>query len=471
MQNNLFRKGIIFAIIILIIGINFIPSYGTLSSEKSTSKGKQLYEGPIAGNPGISSVTVMLVGRTGRDNWYGIDNKFSLTYESEAIAEIYYGIDGNWTKYTSPFSVSEHGEHILEWYIVDDEGNSSEVDGPFYFKVDRIPPHIDKDGVHWELFQPELFGAWYVRFWTNASDELSGMDRVEIYINDGLHEVNDTPDGNIYDFVLMWSNAFEYVLFKFVHYDKAGNSVVDEIWGHEMLNKQNNQIIVSSIETVKVIDQVFSNKLLTDCPVVEDFNLSSLVVVFNRKMGDNNWIVSDANITFLFEPEDITAVYYKIDDEDWTLYNEHLIISSDGNHEFSWYIIDYEGNASIPDSIYFKIDQKPPIINLAIEKISKFETKFTAYVSDEASGVNRVEFSADVGYIFLGRFLPWDQLGFTDFTSPYEWTVSGWSCIKGNARAFDEIGNCATHPISNSYNNFHLFPILQWLLDLLRLLM
>jgi len=228
MQYNLFRKGIIYAIIILIIGTNVIPSYGSLSSEKSVLKEKQFYDCSIDGNPGLSLVTVKLAGGIGRDNWYGIDNNFTISYESDEIAEIYYGIDGNWTKYTSPFSVLEHGEHILEWYVVDYEGNSSEVDGPFYFKVDRIPPRIDKDGVHWELFRPEPFGAWYVRFWTNASDELSGMGRVEIYINDGLHEVNDTPDGNIYDFVLMWSDAFEYVSFKFVHYDKAGNSVVDE---------------------------------------------------------------------------------------------------------------------------------------------------------------------------------------------------------------------------------------------------
>ncbi len=471
MQNNLFRKIIIYAIIVLIIGTNVIPSYATLSSEKSSSKEKQFYNYSIAGNPGLSLVTVMLVGRTGRDNWYGIDNKFTFTYESEHIAEIYYTIDGNWTEYTSPFSVLEHGEHILEWYAEDVEGNNSEIDGPFYFKVDRIPPHIDPYGVHWKPFKKGLFGDWYMLFWTSATDDLSGMDRVEMYINEGLYEVNNTPDGSKYEFVIPWSTAFENVVFKFVHYDRVGNSAVVKFDGNIPSNLQKSQRIVSSTETVKVIDQVFRNKLLTDCPVVEDFNLSSLVMVFNRQMGDNNWIVSDVNITFFYEPEDITAVYYKIDDEDWILYGEPLVISSDGNHVFSWYFIDYEGNTSTPDSISFKIDQKPPIINLTIEKISRFETKFTAYVSDEASGVNRVEFSADVGYFFLGRFLPWDQLGFTDFTSPYEWTVSGWSCIKGNARAFDEIGNCATLPISNSYNNFHLFPLLQWLLGLLRLLM
>ncbi len=467
MQYNLFRIGKIYAIIILIIGMNVIPSYGTLSSEKSVSKEQKFYDCSIAENPGLSLVTVMLVGETGGDNWYGRDNNFTFTYESEDIAEIYYGINGNWAEYTSPFNVSESGEHILEWYAVDGEGNYSEVDGPFYFKVDQIPPIIDADGVHWEAFQDGPCGDWYVRFFTNASDELSGMDRVEMYINEGLHEVNNTPDGSLYDFVIRWSTAFETVTFKFVHYDKAGNTVVDEIFGYGLYNLQKSQSIVSSLEIAKGVEQVFGNNSISDCPILEDFNLSSLVLVFNRKLVDNDWIVSDVNITIFNDSEDITAVYYKIDDEDWTLYNEPLVISSDGNHIFSWYVVDYDGNTSTPDYISLKIDQTPPIIELTVQKIGKFKTKFTANVSDNASGVNKVAFRADVSFFLFGRFFSLRQLDFTDYTSPYEWTISGWRAFKGNARAYDEVGHYATHPISASYNNFHLFSLLQWLLVIL----
>jgi len=467
MQYNSFRKGIIYAIIILIIGMNVIPSYESLSSEKSVFKEKQFYDCSIDGNPGLSLVTVKLAGGIGRDNWYGIDNNFTISYESDEIAEIYYSIDGNWTKYVKPFTVSENGEHILDWYAVDFEGNYSEVDGPFYFKVDRIPPRIDSDGVHWEAFQKELFGDWYARFWTNATDEFSGMDRVEMYINEGLYAVNDTPDGSIYVFEIPWSTAFENVVFKFVHYDIAGNTVVDEIYGDEPFDLQNNQNIVSTTEIIQGIDQVYRNKSFSDCSVVGDFKLSSLIVVVSRKLGNNDWIISDVNITFLYEPEDITAVYCKIDDEDWVLYSEPLVVSTDGNHDFSWYIVDYDGNISTPDSISFKIDQKPPIINLATEKISRFKTKFTANVSDEGSGVNRVEFRAVVGFFLFGSFIERKYLEFTDYDFPYEWTIFGWRAIKGDAMVFDEIGNYATHPISSSYNNFHMFSLLHWLLGIL----
>ncbi len=550
MQNTLLRKGLIFAIIILIIGMNVIQCY-SLSMDRNDPPFPPDITGPTEGEPGVeyiytfltwdpeddivwykldwgdgnitdwigpyesgeeiirshsweeigtytirakakdifnaesywsiyvvkvedlglSLVTVMLVGETSGDNWYGRGHNFTFTNESEGIAEIHYGINGNWTKYTSSFNVSESGENILEWYAVDFEGNYSEVDGPFHFKIDLIPPHIDIDGVHWEAFQDGLGGDWYVRFWTNASDDLSGMDRVEMYINEGLHEVNDTPDGSRYDFVIRWSTAFETVTFTFVHYDKVGNAVVDEIIGNCPYDLQNSQSIGSPLETVKGVEQVFRNKSICDFPVLEDFNLSSLVMVFNRKMGDNNWIVSDANITIFNDPEDITAVYYKIDEGDWTLYGEPLVISSDGNHVFSWYIVDYKGNTSTPDSISFKIDQTPPSVNLWIQKIGKFKTKFTAGVFDNASGVDRVEFRAGVGFFLFGRFLLWRNLKFADYTFPYECTIFGWRNIKGYARAYDEAGNCGTHTISTSYNKFHMFSLLHWLLGILGWLM
>jgi len=367
---------------------------------------------------------------------------------------------------TSLLNVSESGENILEWYAVDVEGNYSEVDGPFHFKIDLIPPRIDKDGVHWEAFQDAPGGDWHVRFWTNASDELSGMDRVEMYINEGLYEVNSSPDGPYYKFIIKWSNAFETVTFTFVHYDKVGNTVVDEVLGNSPSNLQNSHNVVSPTETVKGVDQVFRNKSLYDY-VVRDFNLSSLVVVVNRKMGNNDWIVSDVNITFLYDSEDITAVYYKLDTADWILYSEPLLISSDGNHVFSWYIVDYDGNTSTSYSISFKIDQTPPSVNLSIQEIGKFKTKFIADVFDNASGVDRVEFRADVSFFLFGRFSLWLQLDFIDYTFPYEWTIIGWRALKGNARAYDEAGNYATHPISASYNNFHMFSLLHWLLGIL----
>jgi len=72
------RKGLAFTVIVLFIGTNVIPSYGSLSSEKSVSKEEKFYDCSVVENTGLSLVTVMLVGETGGDNWYGRDNNFTF---------------------------------------------------------------------------------------------------------------------------------------------------------------------------------------------------------------------------------------------------------------------------------------------------------------------------------------------------------------------------------------------------------
>ncbi|EMR75080.1 Carboxypeptidase regulatory-like domain-containing protein [Thermoplasmatales archaeon SCGC AB-540-F20] len=167
-------------------------------------------------------------GKLGENNWYVSCVQISFIWSSDVV-KIWCQIDDeDWINWSEPFEpICEDGAHTICWKYEDIEGNISDV----YckdFKIDQTPPDIEE--VEWETFQePPIFGIWYVTFTCNATDNISGMDRVEMYINEGLHEVI-TGAGPIYEFEIeWWCILFLDWVFTFVHYDTAGNFTNDSI--------------------------------------------------------------------------------------------------------------------------------------------------------------------------------------------------------------------------------------------------
>jgi len=116
-------------------------------------------------------------------------------------------------------------------------------------------------------------------------------------------------------------------------------------------------------------------------------------ITVNGTLGENGWYVSDIIITMTWDPEEIDMVYYRIDDGIWMIYMEPIIISEDGVHAFEWYCIDNEGNQSnVHGPFDLKIDQTRPEMNVYAEKIEGNTWLLIAEVTDETSGINRVEF-------------------------------------------------------------------------------
>ena len=88
-------------------------------------------------------------------------------------------------------------------------------------------PVIQK--VIWEIYQdPPLFGDWYVKFTCEAFDVMSGMNRVEMYIDDEHYETIVGP-GPIYEFEIKWLSEYRNVIFWFYHFDNAGNVAIDVV--------------------------------------------------------------------------------------------------------------------------------------------------------------------------------------------------------------------------------------------------
>ena len=132
--------------------------------------------------------------------------------------------------------------------------------------------------------------------------------------------------------------------------------------------------------------------------------------------GKNGWYISNVVVT-LNATDDISGVnatYYTINIGEWKTYSEPFILESDGYYVIEYYSVDNVGNIEDVKSSELKIDQRSPKVHLSYDSYKIGEIiyiNFTAYCSDELSGLERVEF-------YLA-----DELKLTAYKEPYNWTV------------------------------------------------
>jgi hypothetical protein len=161
---------------------------------------------------------------------------------------------------------------------------------------------------------------------------------------------------------------------------------------------------------------------------------------FDGVTGNNNWFVSTTVTVMLSATDDSAGVdftKYKLDDGAWTTYTGAFFVTGDAVHTLYYYSVDKVGNREENNSVALKIDKTVPMINLTVEKTGLSKWLLTAGVSDETSGIAKVEF-------YLNSELVGEAT-----ESPYEWTVSK----QGTAQAivYDNAGNSkmsGTIPVS-----------------------
>jgi hypothetical protein len=126
------------------------------------------------------------------------------------------GDAGTWT-------FGDDGNDILiEYRAVDMVGNT-EATNDFTIFMDQTAPVADE--IAWEAYKNPDTKWWDVDLTASATDATADMDRVEFFINDGLHEIIE-GSGPDYVFTIQWSESFRVHTFFFFHYDRAGNVVM-----------------------------------------------------------------------------------------------------------------------------------------------------------------------------------------------------------------------------------------------------
>jgi len=176
-------------------------------------------------------------------------------------------------------------------------------------------------------------------------------------------------------------------------------------------------------------------------------------------MGNNGWYISTVDVIFTATDTQsgVAHTFYKIDSGAWLEYTTPVQIYLDGEHSISYYSADEAGNVETSKTATLKIDGTSPAITLVKEKIGLNQVKFTAQVSDETSGINRVEFSLD------------GVLQYNDTQSPYEWTWTGFGNQTVTATVYDFAGNSMSQSMSTPVEQIQGFNTVQ--LQMLKLLM
>jgi hypothetical protein len=174
----------------------------------------------------------------GENGWYVDDILITICAEDPEIQEgvpgsgvcgFYYSINGGSAQFVPgdcfSFIFAEDGEeNIVEFWAVDCVGNIS----PKYhiiFNMDQTVPDV--------VFSYELLGwtprnGWLFEFTAIAVDAMSGMDRVEFFLNNELQEIIEDP-GPEYIWTLYYTPIPGNAVFRATAYDKAGLFESDEI--------------------------------------------------------------------------------------------------------------------------------------------------------------------------------------------------------------------------------------------------
>jgi parallel beta-helix repeat protein len=330
-----------------------------------------------------------LDGTMGGDGWYVSDVVVTLSAidNLSGVGSTWYKVDaGYWHIYTTSFTVSIEGQHTVQYYSFDGAGNQ-EVAKSVSFKIDTIAPTTihTLDGIIGSQ-------GWYV---TNVTVTLSAND-VTSGVNYTKYKLN-TGDWIVYTGFFVVTTDGNCILY-YYSVDLAGNT-----------------------EATKQVVFKIQHDVLPPVTTSE----------FDGIMGENNWFVS--NVTVMLSAVDDSAgvafTKYKLDAGAWTTYTGAFLVTEDAVHTLSYYSVDKVGNTESVKEAALKIDQTAPYINLTVNKTGLMKWLLTATVSDETSGIAKVEFYLDGEY--LGEATE----------APYEWECSQ----KGTAQAivYDNAGNNA----------------------------
>jgi parallel beta-helix repeat protein len=332
--------------------------------------------------------TVELNGTMGTNNWYTssvVTVTLSATDTFSGNESTWYQLDaGSEQLYSVPFTVSGEGQHMASYYSLDQAGNVENIT-TIIFKMDTVAPATIYivDGVIGNQ-------GWYVTNVTvtlTANDTISGVNYTKYKLNEGIwmdytEPFDVTEDGT-------------YTL-SYYSIDLAGNN-----------------------ETTKQMSFQIQHDI-TPPVTTHDFDGNS---------GNNEWFVS--NVTILLSAIDDSAgvdfTMYKIDDGIWTTYMGLISVTEDAAHILCYYSVDKSGNQEDNNTVTLKIDKTAPTMNLTVEKTGLSKWLLTATVSDETSGIAKVEFYLDNDY--LGEVT----------TAPFTWET----IEKGTAQAivYDNAGN------------------------------
>jgi len=192
----------------------------------------------------------------GKNGWYvsNVTVRMKATDNLSGVKETYYRIDkGNWTKYSKAFIISDEGEHLLEYYSVDNAGNKEAVKNTT-IKIDKTKPSVD-------ILMPEekrlyIFGRKIMPTFRmtivigkidvkiDACDNTSGISHVKIFVDDEERANLTSPP-----YEWKWGGDIGRKTLKIVAYNGAGlnNSKEMDVKIYSLFRPRNSSMATAQI--------------------------------------------------------------------------------------------------------------------------------------------------------------------------------------------------------------------------------
>jgi hypothetical protein len=175
----------------------------------------------------IDDITVILEASDGTDDW------------QSGIDVIQYKVGSGSTQTISgamgTFIIAEDGEDIeVEYWAIDNVGNE-ESHHTFEVDLDQTDPLMD---LSYEVTGGNSIEGWTLEFNATVNDTMSGLDRVEFFLNDVLQDTDS--EGPYYTWT--WRTFGDLkVTIKAIVYDNAGNNAFSEIVNPKSHSTQSQQ--------------------------------------------------------------------------------------------------------------------------------------------------------------------------------------------------------------------------------------
>jgi hypothetical protein len=202
MKKELLLKSLALGIVILLMGISTMPLAVSLFVEKHIStkelicKSSLRYENDTT--PPITTISFDPQEPNGENGWYvSLTVILNATDDLSGVKEIRYIYNGN---HTIPGDYGtfpiEDGDLLFECWAIDNAGNE---EFPHHyviipFDIDYTAPEID---LTFEVTGGNRLSGWDLTFTATATDCISGMNRVEFYLNNSTGGfLQKTVDGS-----------------------------------------------------------------------------------------------------------------------------------------------------------------------------------------------------------------------------------------------------------------------------------
>ncbi|MFC5401884.1 OmpL47-type beta-barrel domain-containing protein [Cohnella soli] len=272
--------------------------------------------------PPVTTASLNPSAPNGNNSWYttNVGLTLSAVGEGSGIAKTEYRhAGGSWIPYSGQITISDEGQHSIEYRSIDNAGNVEDTKS-VQVKVDKVAPSTVT------TLAPNLpngNNGWYTNDVTvtlSSTDTGSGLSKIEYRVDGGAW----TNYGNA---ILLASEGTHQVEYRGV--DQAGN--------------------VEDTRSVQAkVDKAAPS-----------------TVAFVTSNENNGWYTDDVTVALSSTDtgSGLSKIEYRVNGGEWKIYKSALLFTNDGTHQVDYRGVDLAGNVEDVKTSTIIIDKTAPEVS------------------------------------------------------------------------------------------------------------